>query len=221
MYILTAAEDDYYESERDRADDFLFERGYGLDESGAILYLIDMYHRNDYISTAGTMIDLVTDSRRERIFDNTVDYLRSGEFFEAARCFAEMTGEYALEGIPDGQYRYDEETGETYYYADGSSSGGIHLSLLDVGIALVLAAAGFFLPLLIVKGKYQLKGSTYSYDYRSNARVNITDKRDTYLRTTVVRTPKPQHDSSSFDSGSSTHTSSGGGSFGGGGGRGF
>lgn len=205
MYVLTAAEgDDSYGSARDRADYFLLDMGYGNSDDGAILYLIDMEYRQDYLSTAGVMIDYITDYRRDDIFSDTKSYLQSGDFYGAADTFVRDTVYWYEQGIPDGQHR-TEESGENSF------------TLLDAVITLVLAAAGFFIPLFIIKGSYELKGSTYSYDYNSNSKVNLTGRSDQYLRTTVIRTPKPQDN----DSDSSSTHDTGGGTFGGGDGNHF
>lgn len=218
LYVLTA--DDEYVSLRDRADDFLFDEGYGYGESGA-LYLIDMYFRNDYISTAGEMIYVLSDSRREEIFDDTMYYLRNGDYAGAALSFIEDTEIMAERGISGNQYLYNEETGKTYEHYSGSEySEKNTLDFKDILIAVALAVAGFLIPLFSIKSKYNLKGRTYNYDYVSNSYVSLRVKKDTYLRTSVVRIPK-SNDNDSSGGGSGTHTSSGGGTFGGSGGRGF
>jgi len=207
MYILTAGEDDYYDSLQARADDFLFDKGYGTTENGAVLYLIDMYYRNDHISTAGTMIDYLTDSRISDILGSTNPYLRDGDFAGAASEFITMTQSDYAAGIPEGQYR--------------TSGDKNTFTFIDAAITLVLAAAGFFITYKAVQGQYELKGSTYKYDYLSNSNVAITGRTDQFINTTIIRVPHPKPESGGSDEGSTTHTSSGGGTFGGGSGGGF
>ncbi len=212
--ILTA--DDAYSSAMERADDFYDQNGFAAD--GA-LYLIDMYNREAWISTSGEMIYLLTDSRIDSIFDETNGLLSNGAYCDAAEGVLRRCKEYVKAGAPSGgSYAYDPETGNVVGRYEEEKS----FNLLFIPLALLLGGAGFAAPFFFIRRSYELKGSTYRYNFHSGGNLDVTARTDQYLSTTVVRVPHPKdHDNGgSGGGGSAVHTSSGGSTHGGGG-RGF
>ncbi len=213
--ILTA--EDAYSSAMERADDFYDQNGFAAD---GMLYLIDMYNREAWISTSGEMVYLLTDSRIDSVFDGTNDSLSDGAYYDAAEGVLGICEDYVKSGVPSGgSYAYDSETGEIV----GTHEGEKHFNWIFVPIALLLGGAGFAAPFFFIRHSYELKGSTYHYDFHSSGSLDITARTDQYLTTTVVRIPHPKdNDNSGFGGGggSAVHMSSGGASHGGGG-RGF
>lgn len=213
--ILTAS--DAYSSAMERADDFYDQNGFAAD---GMLYLIDMYNREAWISTSGEMIYILTDSRISSVFNETNGYLSDGAYYDAADGVLGICKDYAKSGPPSGgSYAYDSETGEIV----GTREGEKRFNWIFVPIALLLGGAGFAAPFFFVSRSYELKGSTYHYNFHSSGNLDVTARTDQYLSTTVVRIPHPKdNDNSGFGGGggSAVHTSSGGASHGGGG-RGF
>jgi uncharacterized protein len=176
--------------------------GTGDDVSGA-LYTLNMYtdNRYEYLYTDGQMINYMTDQRIEKALDQSNPKLREGLYADGALAMIAAVQGFVKQGIPEGQFQYNVETGErlTPFYKVITSTE----ALIGAGACLLIGLAFA----LIVNSRYKLKGSTYRYDYNANADVNMVDSDDQYLRTTVTRTRRVQ-------------ASGGGGGGGGGGGSG-
>lgn len=219
--VVTSSEAHGDSSQQQIADAFYEKGGFGLDadHSGA-LYYIDMYGRQEYLSTTGAMIDYMTDERIEKALDQSNPNLRAGRYADAAQAMLAAVRGFVKAGIPEGQYRYDVVTGQmlTARHKVLTSTEMLVGGVLCLVIGLIYIGA--------VKGRYRLKGSTYRYDYTANAEVDLTESRDDYLRTTVTRTRKAPPPGSGGrggfggSGGSGVHMGGGGMSHGGGG-RGF
>ncbi len=217
--VLTNSDEQKEDSQQQIADNFYDQGGFGLgtEKSGALFY-IDMYNRQEYLSTTGAMIDYITDSRLDAVLDVGYTSLRKGDYAEAVLNALAKVQSYVKAGIPEGQYRYDVVTGQVLTARHHALTGTEMLvgALICLGIGLVFTVA--------VQARYKLKGSTYHYDYADNATVEITESRDDYLRTTVTRVPKgppPGQGGGGFGGGGSGVHMGGGGVSHGGGGRGF
>jgi len=192
--------------------------GTGDDASGA-LYCINFYtsNRYEYLYTDGLMINYMTDERVESALDQSNPLLKQGLYAQGALAMLAAVQGFVRQGIPEGSYLYDYETGEriSSFY-----------KVITPTEALIGAAACLLIGLafiLIVSSRYKLKGSTYHYDYAANSDVDMTDSDDKYLRTTVTRTRRVQSSGGGgrgggFGGGGGSGVHSGGG---GGGGRGF
>lgn len=190
--------------------------GTGDDASGA-LYCLNFYSTNryEYLYTDGRMIDYMTDARVELALDQSNPLLRQGLYKSGALAMIAAVLNFVRQGVPEGQYRYDTETGERltspYKVITGTE--------MLVGAAACLLIGLAFM--LIVTSRYKLKGSTYRYDYFANTNAVMTESEDKYLRTTVTRTRRAQTTGGrggGFGGGGGSGVHSGGG---GGGGRGF
>ncbi len=204
---------------RDYADDYYDNGGYGMgDDFSGLLYLIDLNNRVQWISTGGVMMEYINDAREERIFDAAEPNLMNGDWGRAALRAMEMTERYMAQGREKGTFLYDEVTGKRL--------SGLYNPLETFEI-LIAAAAGAAVTLIFVssvKGSYSLRGSTYQYDANANARCEITQDDETYLRQSVSRVARSSGGSGSSGGGgrsgsSGVHRSSGGRSHGGGGRR--
>ncbi|MDD3409884.1 MAG: TPM domain-containing protein [Eubacteriales bacterium] len=219
--VVTSDEEHEDVSQRTIASEFYDKGGFGLDsEHSGIIYYIDMYDRQEYLVNTGAMIDYMPNARIESTLDQTNPNLRAGRYREAVLAAVRTVERFVQEGIPEGQYRYDLFTGERLTAR--------HKALTSTEL-LVSAIVGFLVAVIfcaIVHRRYKLKGSTYSYDYSGNSDLQITDRADDYIRTTVTRTRKAPPPSSGGGSGggggngSGVFTSSSGTSHSGGG-RGF
>jgi len=224
-FVILTTSVNHGSSQAEVADEIYDRGGYGLGENqSGILYYIDMYERIPYLSTAGEMIDYMTDERITAAHDATYSALGSGQYAAAAEGMIASVQAYVRKGIPEGQFQYDVITGQMLTAR--------HKALTSSEM-LVCALVGLVVAMLFIKtveGRYNLKGSTYEYSFRENCAVNMTDTDDTYLRTTTTRTRKAEPPSDSGSSsggfgsrsgGSSVHRSSSGRSHGGGAGRRF
>ena len=176
------------------ADDFYDYGGFGFDAArSGILYFIDMSERYQHLSTTGAAIAMLTDSRIESLIDGATAHLSSGGYADAVDYMIRKIEKYGYKSVSSGEM------------------------LISAVVGLVVA----FFFVRSVKSRYQLKGSTYRYDYNANADLDMTDSDDNFLRTTTttMRKPPPSSNSGSSGGGSSTHTSSSGRTHGGGGGR--
>ncbi|MDD3336908.1 MAG: TPM domain-containing protein [Eubacteriales bacterium] len=217
--ILTTDVSQSDSSHNDDSDDFYDQGGFGLgDEKSGILYYLNMTDRYHYLSTCGAMIDYMTDERIDSAIEEIGSYLKSGRCADAAAAMIAKVEQYVRQGIPEGQYRYDVITGEILTARHKALTSNEILISAVLGLILCVATV------MIVKSRYQLKGSTYDYDYEDNSSLTMTDSEDTYLRTTTTQTRKPDPPTNNGGGGfggggSGVHTSSGGSSHGGGGGH--
>lgn len=207
---------------QDYADLYYENNGYGLgDDKAGLLYMIDMTNRMPCISTSGVMIDYITDSRLEDLLDVSGDFLSSGQYGKAALHLLNKLERQLAEGRQEGSFRYDAETGKRLT--------GLYNNLTDNEI-LLAAASGIAVALFMyftVSSRYNLKGSTYTYDRNANTDCQITNAQERFVRETrrVVHNQSGGGSrggsGSGGGSGSRVHTSSSGGSHGGGVGRRF
>ncbi len=221
--VVTSREEHEEASQMEIADAFYERGGFGLDaENSGVCYYIDMYERQEYLSTTGVMQDYMTGKRIEGALDQSNPNLRAGRYADAALAMLNAVETYIGQGIPEGQYRYDIITGERLTARHKALTAG------EIGVSVIVGVIAAAIFAAIVHARYKLKGSTYRYDYTDHSDVNITDRRDDYLRTTTTRTrkdPPPSsggggHGGGGGGNGSGVHISSGGVSHGGGG-RGF
>ncbi|MFA6948921.1 MAG: TPM domain-containing protein [Eubacteriales bacterium] len=178
------------------ADDAYDALYYDGSYTSGCLFLIDMYNRKPWLTTSGDMIGKLSDSFIDDLVNGDIvhEYLVDGEYNEAAK--------YVIDGVYGHMY-----------------------NSLSAGEFIVAAVIGAIVALIFkfsVSHGYELKGSQYTYDVKSNSNVKLRVKTDAFTHTTVTRTPRSDSSSNSGSGGgSSSHTSSSGNSHGGGGGRSF
>lgn len=219
VVILTSYDVGYNDSQ-DFADLYYERGGYGLgDDDAGLLYLIDMRNRVPCISTSGVMIDFITDSRLETLFDCSYDALARGEYGTSAMQVLNQLERFLKQGRQEGSFRYDAETGKRL--------SGLYnrLTLSEVIMAAIAGISAAWILLLMITSRYSLRGRNYSYN-SADASCSLTRDESHFLRQDVIRTrnaPPPQSGGGGMGSGSgsSVHHSSSGGSHGGGVGRKF
>lgn len=200
------------------ADDYFDYNGLGMgDDRAGMLYLIDMNNRQCWISTRGVMIDYITDEREEGILDAGWDEMLDKEYGQSVIKVLKQTEKYLKQGRTSGQFRYDEVTGRrlTKLYEPENMLTGMEILIAAIA---GLAVMGIFIA--SVNGKYNLKGSTYSYDLNGLASVKLSRNDSHFVREHVTRVKHPDPPSSSHGGsshGSGTHVSSSGATHGGGG----
>lgn len=212
--VLVTTNDAQGKSAREYADDYYEgnDFGQGSRKSGA-LFLIDMDNREIYLSTCGDMIDYLTDARIDRILDDAFSHMTDGDYAGAATAALKGIEKYVGQGIPDGAYRYDTETGKITRYRS--------IKPIEICIALAAALLAAIIPCFVIVGRYRKHAQDYAYPYREKGKLTLTQKQDVFLHQTVTRhridTSSGGHGGSSGSGGSSTHHSSSGSTHGGGG----
>lgn len=209
-FFLVTADDTGGRMAQQYADDF-FDTHCNDEENGVVL-LIDMDHREIYLSTAGEAIRYLTDARVDAVLDAAYEDVSAGAYADCLQTMADGVLSYYEKGIPRGQYNYDVETGERSVYRSITSG--------EILFAVLAALGAGIAVFCVIVGKYRLKFGTYEYDFHQYGSVKLEDSKDVLVNTVVThrRIPKDTGNSGGSSSNrSSVHTSSGGKSHGGGG----
>ncbi len=186
------------------ADDFYDYNGfgYGISRDGILLF-VSLAERQWATSTCGEAIDIFTDSDLYYIEDEFTPYLSSGDFYTAFNTFADLCEE---------ELEYHSVYGVDDYYGGGyDNHRSFQFSIKYLFIGTIIGVVIAFIVVLIMKG--QLKSVRYqsaAQNYMRNGSLNITERRDIFLYSTVSKRAKPKD-----SGGSSTHRSSSGSSHGG------
>ena len=232
---LVTIEDDSVTSTMEFADAFYEDSGMGAgDNRTGVLYCIDMYNREAYISTAGDMIDIIDDQREEVILDTVVYYLAEEDYYSAFMGALDYTEEYINAGVEAGHYGYDEETGEVMdpseygstYVPDTPATAGERAAtaaIMGGGGGLVGLAAGAIAKGSIKKSNAKkFKPPRYDRQSTSSHDLQVNDSKlvNKFVTTRVIPRNNNNNGSRSGGGGVSTsgvHMSSGGMHHGGGG----
>ena len=230
--VIVSAYADGERSAEEYADDYYDYGGFGVGKKASgvlLLYYMDGPGQPGgecYISTAGTMINMLTDERIESILDDVYGNLGNRDFAGATECFLEDVKVYVKEGVESGQYTYDRDTGEIVRYHS--------IRLYEVAIAMVIAGILAGSVCLDIKKRYAMKQSSREVSnslqaYRADCAFCFSVAGDKMINKYVRSIPIPRNTSSgsggrghsgSSSAGRSTiHTSSSGRSHGGGGRR--
>ena len=230
--VIVSAYADGERSAEEYADDYYDYGGFGVGKKASgvlLLYYMDGPGQPGgecYISTTGTMINMLTDERIESILDDVYGNLGNRDFAGATECFLEDVKVYVKEGVESGQYTYDRDTGEIVRYHS--------IRLYEVAIAMVIAGILAGSVCLDIKKRYAMKQSSREVSnslqaYRADCAFCFSVAGDKMVNKYVRSVPIPRNTSSgsggrghsgSSSAGRSTiHTSSSGSSHGGGGRR--
>lgn len=230
--VIVSAYADGERSAEEYADDYYDYGSFGVGKKASgvlLLYYMDGPGQPGgecYISTTGTMINMLTDERIESILDDVYGDLGNRDFAGAAEHFLEDVKAYVKEGVESGQYTYDRDTGEIVRYHS--------IRLYEVAIAMVIAGISAGSVCLDIKKRYAMKQSSREVSnslqaYRADCAFHFSVAGDKMVNKYVRSVPIPRNTSSgsggrghsgSSSAGRSTiHTSSSGSSHGGGGRR--
>ena len=230
--VIVSAYADGERSSEEYADDYYDYGGFGVGKKASgvlLLYYMDGPGQPGgecYISTTGTMINMLTDERIESILDDVYGDLGNRDFAGATGHFLEDVKAYVKEGVESGQYTYDRDTGEIVRYHS--------IRLYEVAIAMVIAGISAGSVCLDIKKRYAMKQSSREVSnslqaYRADCAFHFSVAGDKMVNKYVRSVPIPRNTSSgsggrghsgSSSAGRSTiHTSSSGSSHGGGGRR--
>lgn len=230
--VIVSAYADGERSAEEYADDYYDYGGFGVGKKASgvlLLYYMDGPGQPGgecYISTAGTMINMLTDERIESILDDVYGNLGNRDFAGATEHFLEDVKVYVKEGVESGQYTYDRDTGEIVRYHS--------IRLYEVAIAMVIAGILAGSVCLDIKKRYAMKQSSREVSnslqaYRADCAFHFSVAGDKMINKYVRSIPIPRntsggsggrgHSGSSSAGRSTIHTSSSGSSHGGGGRR--
>ena len=206
-FVVVTTNDAEGKNSEEYADDYYDYHGY---QENGVLYLVDLDNGNVWISTCGSMIRFLTDSRIDRVIDAGYSQLKAHNYGEGFLAMLDQTEDYMEAGIPDNQYTYDVETGKV--------SRHYGLTAWEIIIALLLGLGAGGIVFASVNARYNMKAGTYSYPFREKGKVQFIRRDDVFVNQTVTRRKIPKNPPSGGGGGrSSVHTSSSGRSHGGGG----
>ena len=202
--------------------DFYVEHDLGLGENyDGVIFVLDMGNREGQIITSGKAIDIYTDYYIDQMWDNMVDYLSGGDyynaFFSLYMDMNELAGEYE-------QYQTDPDS----FISDYSKAQKQKSIFTSLGIAAIfsLVIAGFAVSSM-KKACRNVRPYTDGRAYLKENGFYLTTNQDSFATTHTSMMPIPRDDDDhhsggigggSWGGGSSTF-SGGGRSFGGGGGK--
>ena len=202
--------------------DFYVEHELGLGENyDGVIFVLDMGNREGQIITSGKAIDIYTDYYIDQMWDNMVDYLSDGDyynaFFSLYMDMNELAGEYE-------QYQTDPDS----FISDYSKAQKQKSIFTSLGIAAIfsLVIAGFAVSSM-KKACRNVRPYTDGRAYLKENGFYLTTNQDSFATTHTSMMPIPRDDDNhhsggigggSWGGGSSTF-SGGGRSFGGGGGK--
>ena len=157
-----------------------------------VVFLVAIQERKWCITSSGAYEGAIDGYVIDCIGDICVPYLSSGDYYGAFVAFSKECS-YYLDGYDPDEQQSSENTGF-----------GTFLVCLMIG----LAAGGITAGIMAGKNRsVRQKDNAADYVRRGSLTVNVS--RDIYLYHHVVRTPKPQNNSSSGGSGGSRSTRSG------------
>ena len=234
MAVLTA-DNGVYDTQ-DYADRFYEDHGIGTDENrSGVLFFLDMQNRTVWISTAGDLIGIISDSREEEIFYYQDDYLANGDWAGAMMVALDKTEEFVQDDVQEGMYIYDEATGElienqeqyvdlhdSEYYRRQTIEG----SIMYTGMGGIFGGLAGLITRGSIKKKYSKKYEAVKYDWQSKSALNLTANQSTVTNKFVTTRVIPRQTNNNGGSmgggfggggGGGIHMSSGGMSHGGGG----
>lgn len=201
--VIVTTEDTRGKSTQDYADDFYDSHHVGDDFSGSgILLLLDMEHREAYISTTGRAIDSFTTQKIDLMLDRIVERLSEEEYYGACGSFLQLVDDFddmKSADPPTWKERFLISLRRSPYYL----------------IAAVVIGAIYAVALVAGRG---YKNTTNYTTYQDKNQFHLVQRDDFFLReTTTSRKISSDTGNKSGGGGSSTHTSSGGVRHGGGG----
>lgn len=197
--------------------ELLFERNCTCDDG--IVCLIDMGNREFRLLTFGQAIYYLTDSRIDDILDAAEERIHDQDYEGCLRAMVEGAERAYEQGIPEGQYTYDEDTGKIVRYRKPR-----RITWVEALVAIVAALAAGGITAAAILGKYRLKWGGYEYSCRENGRVDLEVSKDTLVNQVVTHRHIPKNPPKSSGTGGGSRSTvhrGGGGRVSGGGGRKF
>lgn len=197
--VVVTVNSTYGKSDEEYADDFFDYNGFGYGSNyDGVLLLINMDSRTTQISTCGSGIDYLSDSKISDITDDVTSELKYGNYYDAIEAYVDAV---------------DDSVGSTFKLF------GLVYRPATIFICLGIALLIGLIYYARVIHTYKYNGKTEPYPYRQKSTLHLTNQSDVLVDTHVVTRRIERSGGSGGGGGSSTHTSSSGRSHGGGGGH--
>lgn len=204
------------------ADELYDTSGYLED---GVLFMLDMYNREWYVSTAGRGMDALSDYVIDCIMEEVLYPLSSGDYYDAFQTFileckdcvaAFDSGEYVPDS--DDYYEYEYNYDDDYTYKKQGVSPAWIPGSLGIGLLSAFLATG-----KMKSEMSNVRSQQNANGYTKKGSLNLTEQQDVFLYHTVSRVPKPKDDDRDMHGGGNfgggVHMSGGGVSHGGHGGH--
>lgn len=223
--VLVTVEDTQGKTSEEYGDDFYDETGFGTGEDASgVLFLMDMDNRELYISTSGEMAWLLTDERIGSMLEDGTAHMGEGDYSGCAYKLFSDTLRFQAEGIADGQYQVDRDTGKVVEYRKKRRREILwYEALFAAGVAAFCAGS----VCRKVRREYAMeeergRAANYYMAYRADAGFRLRNQEDTLVRSHIARQVIARDVSRSTNAGrgggrSTVHRSSSGRTHGGGG----
>ncbi len=195
MVVVTINENNKY-SAMDYADDFYDYNNFGIGSThDGLLLLIDMDTREVWISTTGEAILMYNDARIDTILDYVQPKLKSKNYSSAVSNFIHYANNYANNGIPSGNKNsYIDSDGE-YVYRNNKDFFEILINNFQIVIIGAVICTAIFISIGVSKHR-NVKKANRAILYVDKDSINLTGKKDTFIRSNTTKT-KIEHESSS------------------------
>ena len=234
---IVTVQDSSVTSTREFADKFYEDSGMGIgDNRTGVLFCIDMYNRETYLTTTGDMIDIIDDQRREEIFDAQMEYLSDGDYLGAFSTSLDYTQQFIRMGVADNHMGINGATGETMdpgEYGSTYTPERPKTPAERAASAAMLGGIGGLIGLLAgliakssIQKSYARKYVPSEYNWRAKSKLNLRVNDSKLVNKFVTTRVIPRNNDSGPRSGGGGHSTStvhmsSGGMYHGGGGRKF
>ena len=187
------------------ADDYFDYNGYGRGSNNdGALFLVDMGDRKWAISTSGYGIEAIVDSALDDMEEETVPYLKSGDYDGAFNEFADLT--YDIVNDAKNGKSYSNSTTSTTKNHKNIGTNLIVAFSIGAGISLII--------ILVYRSKLKpVKFQKEAKEYIVPGSFNLRRSDDVFLYFNITKVPIPKNNDS--DDSGSFHSSSSGSSHGG------
>jgi uncharacterized protein len=173
-----------------------------------VYFLYDVYRGEIFIEGYGTAETYIHSKRIDKIFDQMVDDLRAGNYYDAFATYIKLAAAYMNDDSEintdhDYSYNYssDPNYSNTYDYEDRNyGDAGSRQAKSFLTNPLVQMIAALFIGAIVVTAMAYHSGGVMTVrgdDYLDRSRSGLIGRRDIYLRTTITRVRKPTQNTSS------------------------
>ena len=234
---IVTVQDSSVTNTQEFADKFYEDSGMGIgDNRTGVLFCIDMYNRETYLTTTGDMIDIIDDQRREEIFDAQMEYLSGGDYLGAFSISLDYTQQFIRMGVADNHMGINGATGETMdpgEYGSTYTPERPKTPAERAASAAMLGGIGGLIGLLAgliakssIQKSYARKYVPSEYNWRAKSKLNLRVNDSKLVNKFVTTRVIPRNNDSGPRSGGGGHSTStvhmsSGGMYHGGGGRKF
>lgn len=179
-----------------------------------VYFLYDVSREEIFMEGYGLAETYIHSKRIDKIFDNVVDDLKKGYYYDAFETYIIMSANYMTDESelnydhdyyydsppedfdPDNEYSYDEYDYDKYY--DNEAKGENILLNVWFQLFISLLIGGVVVGLLAYNSSGRMTAGSRDYLDRSNS--GLVGRRDHYIRSTVTRVRKPTQNNSSGSS---------------------